>query len=162
MRWLWGHLVLLRKAFQKRVLFSQGAYKSPVKKMKVLMSPCGCNSPRQNQSCCHQGLVGSTPALSHPSANWVGNTSRMSSAGSHLWKRASRPCLGSCSQRPAGAGGVLAQSPIIEVIRSHLITALLSTTPSTGLAAARLWENHPRCRKETGKLLPFLKEMPRS
>lgn len=139
------------------------------KKKKAPMSPCGCNCPtwpRWSHARARPAVTRDsfeapqhfhTPQLRHPTVNWVGNTNRMISVGSHLWKRASRPFLGSCYQRPVGAGGVLAQSPTIKVIRSHLITALLSTTPSTGLAAAHRWENHHRCTKETGKLLPFLK-----
>lgn len=145
------------------MLSSQGAHKpqNKKKKKKVLMSPPDLLSP------------GSTPELPQPSA-----TSPHSKLGGkhqqdddpcrdpcrdHLGKRAPRASPGSSSQRPAGAGGVLAQSPTITAIRSHLITALLSTTPSTGLPAAHRWENHPGCRKdwETSPVskinAPFLK-----
>lgn len=109
-----------------------------------------------------------TAQLRHPTVSWMTNTNmhreRTVSAGSHAntcekGHQGLSRAPATIPQHPVGVGGSLAQSPTIKMIRSHSIKALLSTAACTGLAAIRCWENNYRCRKATGKLCPFLKQM---
>lgn len=99
-----------------------------------------------------------TAQLRHPTAKRVSNAHTESRK--HLWKRAPRP-FPSCRrqrQRPAGAGGALAQTPAIKTIRSRSIRALLSATPCAGLAAKHRGDNNCRCGRGSCKLCPCLSE----